>query len=262
MMKQTQKTGDVPLVTVVMPAYNAARYVEEAIGSVITQTVTDWELIVVDDCSADDTCMLVEKLAEKDARIRLVRNAENSGVAKTRNRGLDLARGRYVAFLDSDDIWYPQKLEKQLALLERKKADLCYTSYRLVKAADKAHISNYLVPGETSFEDMLRQNRIGCSTVVMTRELANRHRFTTDFYHEDYVLWLRMLRQGAYFTGLRDVQVDYRFYPTSKAGNKLTSAKHRWEIYRSCLGLSVWKSIGYLADYALAGVGKYWKARG
>ncbi len=250
-----------PLVTVVMPAYNAARYIEESIRSVQSQTVTDWELIVVDDCSADDTCGLVEALAAEDPRIRLVKNEENSGVARTRNRAMDMAQGSFVAFLDSDDIWYSEKLEKQLDVLQGKNADLCYASYRLVKAEDKAPIRNYRVPEDTSFEDMLGQNRIGCSTVLMTRELADRHRFTTEFYHEDYVLWLRMLQQGAKMVGVADTLVDYRYYPTSKAGNKAASAGYRWDIYRRCLGLNVGRSTYYLAQYALAGVKKYWKVQ-
>lgn len=246
-----------PLVSVIMPAYNAAQFIEESIRSVRNQTVTDWELIVVDDCSADETGQFVNRLAAEDPRIRLIRNEVNSGVAKTRNRALDLVRGQYVAFLDSDDIWYPEKLEKQIALLEKKQADLSYSSYRLVRAEDKAPIRNYLVPGETSFADMLSQNRIGCSTVVMTRELADGNRFTTEFYHEDYVLWLRMLQQGAKMAGVPEILVDYRFYPTSKAGNKLNSAKHRWDIYRRCLGLPLAKSAGYLVRYAFAGLRKY-----
>ena len=103
-----------PLVSVVMPAYNVDSFIEEAIASVIVQTITDWELIVIDDCSTDDTRKLVGEMAEKDARIRLVSNASNMGVAKTRNRGLDLCRGQYVALLDSDDYWKPQFLDKVL----------------------------------------------------------------------------------------------------------------------------------------------------
>lgn len=262
MMERVQQNVNAPLVSVVMPAYNAARYIEGSIRSVMAQTVTDWELIVVDDCSDDDTCRIVQTLAAADPRIRLVRSEANSGVAKTRNRAMDLARGQYVAFLDSDDIWYPKKLEKQIALMEDKRAELSYTSYRLVAASDRKPISDYLVPEETSFADMLGQNRIGCSTVVMTRELADRHRFTTDFYHEDYVLWLRMLQDGVKMAGVPEILVDYRYYPTSKAGNKLASAKHRWEIYRRYLGLSGVKSAFYLAQYALAGVRKYHKVQG
>lgn len=246
-----------PLVSVIMPAYNAARFIEESIRSVRNQTVTDWELIVADDCSADETCEIVKRLAVEDSRIRLIHNEVNSGVAKTRNRALDLVRGKYAAFLDSDDIWYPEKLQKQMALLEEKQADLSYTSYRLVKAEDKEPISIYRVPEKTAFEDMLSQNRVGCSTVLMTRELADGFRFGLEYYHEDYVLWLQMLQSGARFAGLTEVQVDYRFYPTSKAGNKLTSAKHRWDIYRRYLKLPCLKSTCCMARYALAGMKKY-----
>lgn len=246
-----------PLVSVIMPAYNAEKYIEEAIQTVMAQTITDWELIVVDDCSTDATCEILRGLASADLRIRLIRNEVNSGVAKSRNHAMDVAQGQFVAFLDSDDMWYPEKLEKQIALLKNKCADLSYTSYRLVTAHDKSAISDYMVPKETSFEDMLGQNHIGCSTVLMTRELADNSRFTTDYFHEDYVLWLRLLRNGAKAVGLSEVQVDYRYYPTSKAGNKFKSAAHRWKIYRGCLGLSRVRSVRYMVRYTIAGIKKY-----
>lgn len=252
---QNQKYS--PVVTVIMPAYNAARYIEEAIRSVQAQTITDWELIVVDDGSSDETCQSVQRLAEEDRRICLICNETNLGAAKTRNRAMELARGQYVALLDSDDIWHPDKLEKQLRLLKTKCADFSYTSYRIVTARDEARIGDYLVPEEASLKDMLKQNRIGCSTVLMRRELADSYRFSDEFYHEDYVLWLQMLQQGVKMAGLREILVDYRYSLASRAGNKLASAKHRWRIYREYLHLPWWKSVWYLLLYAVAGMKKY-----
>lgn len=257
MMEDIQRQEYIPVVTVIIPAYNAAQYIEETVKSVVNQTVTEWELIVVDDHSADETCEIVRQLAAGDRRIRLFCNEVNQGVAKTRNCALEQVRGQYVAFLDSDDIWYPDKLEKQLNLLKTECADFSYTSYRLVTAEENAWIGDYLVPEETSLKDMLGQNRIGCSTVLMRRELADRYRFSDEFYHEDYVLWLQMLRQGVKMVGLRDIMVDYRYSPVSRAGNKLASAMHRWQIYRGYLRLSWRQSVWYLLLYAVAGLKKY-----
>lgn len=248
-----------PLVSIVMPAYNSEQYIERAITSVINQSVNDWELLVIDDGSKDHTCQIVKQMAMEDSRIRLYCNESNMGVAKTRNRALDMSRGAYVAFLDSDDMWYPQKLENQIRALEGKKADLAYASYRLVTPMEGGSCVDYIVPESVDLKSMLSQNYIGCSTVMMTRALADNFRFSTECYHEDYALWLQMLRQGVKMVGSREIMVDYTYYPTSKAGNKIRSAKNRWNIYRNHLGLSVWESLAYFAQYAVAGVNKYRK---
>ena len=166
-----------PLVTVVMPAYRARDYVEAAVRSVVAQTMPRWELLVIDDCSGDDTPRIVEALAREDDRIRLIRNEENMGVARTRNRGLDMARGQFVALLDSDDVWMPEKLERQLALMEKTGADIGYCSYAIVDARGERCRPDYLVPPETDFHSMLGENVIGCSTVVLSRRVLENHRF-------------------------------------------------------------------------------------
>ena len=246
-----------PLVSIVMPAYNSEQYIERAITSVINQSVNDWELLVIDDGSKDHTCQIVKQMAMEDSRIRLYCNESNMGVAKTRNRALDMSRGAYVAFLDSDDMWYPQKLENQIRAIKEKNADMVYTSYRLVTPSDGGTRAEYIVPERVDLSAMLAQNYIGCSTVLMSHKLAADYRFSTECYHEDYALWLRMLQQGVTMIGLSKVQVDYTYYPTSKAGNKFRSAKKRWNIYRQYLGLSRWKSLTYFLQYAVSGIKKY-----
>ena len=255
-MTGTVQKQTVPLVSVVMAAYNAQAVIEKAIRSVLEQTMIDWELIIVDDCSNDSTAAVVRALAQQEPRITLFINEHNAGAAEARNKAMALAKGKYVAFLDADDRWYPHKLEKQLRKLERTKADLVYTSYKLVQACGtQSH--DYVVPEETSFDAMLRQNCIGCSTVLLKRQWTRQNRFTTAYFHEDYVMWLDLLQQGAKLVGLPEILVDYTYCPTSKAGNKLASAKHRWVIYRKHLRLPLFKSVRYLTQYALAGVIKY-----
>lgn len=260
-MKKERDMELTPLVSVVMPAYNAAQYVEETIRSVVAQTVTDWELIVVDDSSADDTCDLVERLAEEDSRIRLVKNAENSGVAMTRNRAMNMARGQYVAFLDSDDIWYPEKLEKQIALMKATCADIVYCSYAIINEDNEKQCSDFLVPEKTDLNAMLIKSVLSCSTVLLTREVVNQYRFSGDYYHEDYILWLRMLKDGKKAHGCTQVLAAYRIRRDSRASNKIRSAQRRWTIYRTYLRMSWIESAYYLTRYALSGVKKYWKAR-
>lgn len=250
-----------PLVSVVMPAYGAEAYIEEAISSVQDQTVTDWELIIVEDCSKDRTLEIAEQLAGKDERIRLVRNEANMGVARTRNRGLDLCRGRYVALLDSDDYWKPQLLEKMIARAEETKADLIYCSYAIVDEQGSALCNDFIVPPETTFQESVIRSVITCSTVLMTEEVARTWRFPTDVYHEDIALWFRILQEGGTARGVPEILAAYRQRANSRSAGKLTSARRRWVIYRKHLKLPFWKSIMVMAQYGYYGFIKYKRRR-
>lgn len=246
-----------PIVSVIMPAYNAERFVEAAIRSVMAQTITDWELLVLEDGSTDGTALVVQKLAQEDHRIHFLPNVSNMGVARTRNRGLDLCRGRYIALLDSDDIWLPDKLEKQLELAERTGADIVYCSYGIIDENSKPCLRDYLVAECISFESLLKENCIGCSTVLLKRKTIERHRFVEDFYHEDYVLWLQLLREGYKAVGCREILTQWRWLANSRSYNKRRSARKRWLIYRRYLSLPLWKSAWCFAGYTILGLRKY-----
>lgn len=252
-----REDGQPRTISVIMPAYNAAPYIETAIRSVMGQTFPDWELIVIDDCSRDSTVDIVERLVKEDSRITLLRNEVNMGVSKTRNRGLDLARGSYVALLDSDDVWHPEKLEAQLARLKQTGADVGYCSYAIVNAEGKKAKADYIVPERVTFHELLRENVIGCSTVMLTSAVARNYRFESGFYHEDYVLWLRLLQDGCRICGNTEVLVDWRFIENSRSFDKRKSAKNRWLIYRKCLGLPLLQSAWAFCGYTLAGMKKY-----
>lgn len=248
-----------PLVSVIMPAYNAQEYIEKAIRSVINQTVTDLEVLVLDDGSTDATCSIVEALSAQDSRIVLIRNDCNMGVARTRNRGLDCFRGRYVAFLDSDDVWRPEKLEVQLLRMQETGAALVYSSYAIVDEAGVKVSADYLVPEKVSYRELLKENIIGCSTVVLSSEIAKKFRFNPEYYHEDYVLWLQILKDEYAVAGCKEVLVNWRYVENSRSYNKLNSAKKRWNIYRKLLKLSILKSTLLFCGYAWAGMRKYRK---
>lgn len=246
-----------PLVSVVMPAYNVDSFIEEAIASVIVQTITDWELIVIDDCSTDDTRKLVGEMAEKDARIRLVSNASNMGVAKTRNRGLDLCRGQYVALLDSDDYWKPRFLEKMLERAEQTGADIIYCSYELVDEQGKKVCNDFIVPPETTFEESIVRSVILPSASLITSDVATESRFPTNMYHEDIALWFQLLKNGKKARGVPAVLVSYRQRANGRSANKILSACRRWTIYRKHLGMPLGKSIVTMVRYGLLGIKKY-----
>ena len=261
-MDSSERKEDRPLVSVIMPAYHAEEYIEAAVSSVMHQTVSDWELIILDDGSQDGTYAVAQRLAVNDGRIKLVRNEKNMGVARTRNRGFALCCGQYVALLDSDDVWHPDKLEKQLARMEQTGAELSYTAYAIVDGDGKKVRADYLVPQWTTFEQMLKQNVIGCSTVMMTAQIAKTHEFIPEFYHEDYVLWLQLLRSGCKAAGCTEVLVDWRYIENSRSFNKQKAAKNRWRIYRENLGLSIPKSVWLTANYGIAGLMKYFRFPG
>lgn len=253
----TQKTQQKPLVSVIMPAYNAERFVEEAILSVVNQTVTDWELIVIDDCSTDHTGAIVEKLAERDDRIRFIKNAENMGVARTRNKGLELFRGKYVALLDSDDYWKSRFLEKMIARAEETEADITYCAYEMVGEDGKKVCNDFLVPPQTDFEQSIVRSVITCSTVLVTAALAESHRFPTNLYHEDIALWFQILRDGGTAYGVTDVLAGYRQRAGSRSAGKFKSACRRWKIYRAHLKLPFVQSVWVMAQYAYYGMMKF-----
>ena len=258
MEHQMAKQND-PLVTVVMPAYRAEAYVEAAVRSVMAQTMPNWELIVIDDCSGDETPEILRALTREDNRVRLVCNEKNMGVARTRNRGMDMARGQFVALLDSDDVWRPEKLERQLALMEKSGADVCYCSYAIVDARGERCRPDYLVPPETDFRRLLGENVIGCSTVVLSRRVLEEHRFITDFYHEDYVLWVTLLREGFRAAGCVEPLVHWRLIEDSRSFNKRKAAGNRWRIFRDYLHLPLGQSLRAFAVYGMASIRKYFR---
>ncbi len=245
--------------SVIMPAYNASAYIEEAIRSVMEQTYTNWQLLVIDDGSGDDTCAIVLGLAEADERIRLIRNEQNMGVAKTRNRGLDLCQGSYVALLDCDDWWHPLKLEKQVALAKETGADMIYCSYGIMDEQGGKLCEDFLVPAETDYKKCMIQSVISCSTALLSREIAEKYRFRTDFYHEDLVLWLELLRDGYQARGNQEVLAKYRVSRGSRASNKLKSAIERWKICRHCMKEGFFTSVGVLFQYGMLAIKKYRK---
>lgn len=246
-----------PAVSVIMPAYNCAAFLPAAVASVQAQTVNNWELIIVDDHSRDDTLALARQLAASDSRIRVLANEQNLGVSQTRNRAIGEARGTFIACLDSDDIWLPRKLELQLSLLAASGADLCYCSYSIIDQEGKPCKADYIVPEQVDYEGLLRENVMQCSTMVMPAHIARKYPFTREFYHEDYVLGLSVLRDGGKAVGCAQVLSHYRHLENSRSANKLLAAKNRWLIYRDLLHLPLGKRLGVFLAYATAGLRKY-----
>lgn len=248
-----------PIVSVVMPAYNAEKFVRQAIESVQNQTVSDWELFVIDDCSSDGTFSAAEQAAKGDDRIVVLRNDQNSGVSRTRNRGIDLAKGEYIAFLDSDDFWHPEKLYKQLEKIKKDKAQICYCAYTIVGADGNKVRADYLVPEQMTFQQLLKENSMQCSAMMIQADVLKKTKFKTEYFHEDYILGLDLLRSGCKAVGCSELLLNWRYIEGSRSFNKAKSAKNRWKIYRDYLKLPILQSVMVFGFYTFGGFRKYFR---
>ena len=243
------------LVSVVMPAYNCAASIGDSIESVLCQDVP-LELIVVNDRSPDDLDAAMAKYLH-DERVVYVTNQVNMGAAMSRNRAMEMARGKYIAFLDSDDIWLPGKLKKQVDLLEQSGNVLCCTARALMtpEGVDDGRILP--VAEVISYRDLLRHNCIACSSVLIRTEAAREFPMGHEDSHEDYIMWLQVLRKYGDARGINEPLLRYRLSNTGKSGSKLHSAKMTFKVYRY-MGFSLPKSLLCFASYAINGVKKYY----
>jgi len=244
------------LVSVITPAYNAAAYVQRAIVSVQAQDYADWEMLVVDDCSGDSTRETVAELAAADPRIRLITQTTNQGPAMAREAALRASRGRYLAFLDSDDWWLPQKLSRQLAFMQETGTALSYTEYRRVRADGSAPGSLIKVPDSLNYRQLLRNTAIGTSTAMVDRSITGELHMTHTYY-DDFVLWLDILRSGRVARGLHQDLMRYRVLGGSVSRNKVRSGRKVWQTYRQIEGLSYFRSAWCFLGYATKGVIKH-----
>ena len=247
---------DFGLISIIMAAYNAEHTIEEAINSVINQTYTNWELIVVNDCSSDNTVNLVENFCKNDIRIKTVNNSFNSGASKTRHNGLVRAAGSWIAILDSDDIWVSDKLEKQIKLQKETNAELIFTGSSFIN--DKGmHLPWILhVPKKIFYNQLLKQNIISNSSVLVKKELYEKYEAIGDNIHEDFACWLKILKTGVCAYGIDEPLLIYRISSNSKSGNKIKSTFMNWNTYRY-IGLNVFTSFYYEMHYIINGILKY-----
>jgi len=243
------------LVSVITPAFLAAEHIGEAIRSVIAQDHQDWEILVVDDGSPDETAGVVESFSRNDSRIRLIRQP-NSGPAAARQRGLDEANGRYVAFLDADDYWVPEKLSRQLRFMRRNRAALGFTAFRRISEDGSTMGRLIYVPESIDYDGLLRNTTIATSTVMIDRERSGEFRMQSTYY-DDYALWLNILRRGHVAWGLNEDLMRYRVVNGSVSRNKIKSAYWVWRLYRDVEGLPLKKAISCFAGYAFRGAVKY-----
>ncbi len=243
-----------PAVSVVTPVWNAAATLAATVASVRAQTFPDWEMLLVDDGSTDGSRALAEALAAADPRIRVLAQGSNTGAAAARNRAIRAARGRYIAFLDADDLWRPEKLARQVPVLAAGHL-LVFSAYRRI-AADGRPLGIVRPPPRVSREGLLRGNAIGCLTAVYDSAALGRVEMPPIARRQDYGLWLELLRRTPHAIGLPEVLADYRVRAGSLSGDKGAAARATWALYREVEGLPRLRAAWYFAHYAVGGVAK------
>jgi glycosyltransferase involved in cell wall biosynthesis len=238
-----------------MPSHDATAFIDRGIASVLLQSLSDLELIVVDDCSTDDTVAKVEDLASRDPRVRLILRRTNGGPAETRNEGVAAAKGRYVAFLDADDVWHPEKLELQIAAMNEVGALLSYTDFRTINVTSGVTRIR-TAPATVSYDMLLRNNVIGCSTAIYDAATLGKRYFPRIRRRQDFGLWLDILRDIPLAHRCGGVLTDYTLRPGSVSSNKITSAMFTWRLFREIERLPLHKAVYYFTQYAISGFTK------
>lgn len=241
------------LVSIIMPTYNSVKYVLESVSSVIDQTYINWELIIVDDASNDSTVLSLKEISRQDERIKIIYLDVNSGSAVSRNTGIKLAKGDFIAFLDSDDIWLPNKLEKQINFMLLNNVDFSYSAYQ--KSNEEGDVlGDVNVPAKVSYEDLLKVCSIGCLTAIYDVRRLGKIYMPLIRRRQDLGLWLRILRKVPFAYGLNEPLAQYRVRSDSISANKKIAAQYTWRLYRDIEELSLMRSLYFFSHYAVNGV--------
>lgn len=244
------------LVSIITPSYQSAQFVTQTIESVLSQTHQNWEMIIVDDVSPDNSNEIIEGYIHKDSRFRLIKLDKNSGPATARNRAIEEARGRYIAFLDADDLWLPQKLEKQIVHMKSNNLPFTYSSYYIIDESDR-DLGHFTTQESISYASMLKTCSVGCLTAIYDSRLLGKVFMPDILKRQDYGLWLKILREIKTAKGLLEPLAVYRIRKKSVSSNKLKAAYYQWKIYREIEKLNLFKSSYNFVHYAYHGLKKY-----
>ena len=246
------------MISVIIPAYNCGRTIGRAVRSALCQTTEEEiEVLVIDDASEDATAQAVEEIKkEAGEKIRYFRNEKNLGAAETRNAGIRIAKGEYIAFLDADDWWDKDKLKKQAELLKKTNAPLVYTGRELMQPDGTSTGKVIEAPETADYRSLLYTNCIPCSSVLIKTDVAREFYMCHDELHEDYILWLRVLKKYGKAYGINEPLLKSGLSRGGKSRNKLKSARMHCGVYRY-LGIPTWKALGLFVCYAVNGIRKY-----
>lgn len=234
------------LVSIITPTYNCGKFIGETIESVQKQTYTNWEMIIVDDCSRDDTKAVVERYQQEDSRIKYHCLTENSGAAVARTKAMELATGQYIAFLDSDDLWMKNKLEKQIKFMQENDYAFSSTSYQHMSESGQMLEKVLQAIPKTDYNRLLLDCPVGNSTVMYDVSKMGKFQVPHIRKRNDDALWLAMLKKEQYCYGLSEVLMKYRLRNNSISSNKWSLVKYTWKLYRDIEHLSVFTSVWHI----------------
>lgn len=245
------------LVSIIVPVYNVEKFIVETMECVRAQSYDNWELLLVEDVSTDGTKEVIETyLHEKpDERIHLICQPENKGAAHARNRGLKEAAGRFIAYLDADDLWEPEKLEKQLAFMEERQAAFSFTGYEFADEEGKGLGKIVQVPATINYKEALKNTTIFTTTVMFDTDKIEKNMLNMPIIKsEDTALWWKVLRNGYIAYGLNENLVKYRRAGKSLSSNKLEAVRRIWNLYRKAEGMSIFSSAYHFCFWAVRAV--------
>jgi teichuronic acid biosynthesis glycosyltransferase TuaG len=238
-----------PLVSIITPSWNVEHLIGETILSVQAQTLGDWELLIADDCSTDNTPAVIESYAAKDPRVKLIRQPRNGGPALARQAAIEQAQSRFIAFLDSDDLWLPAKLERQVAFAREHRAALSFTAFRRISEDGSATGRLIGVPASLTYDQLLKNTSIATLTALIDRDIAGNIAMKNEGY-DDFCLWLSILKPGHVAWGLNEDLARYRVRGVSVSSRRMRAASWVWHIYRHVERLSLLKSAWCFAHWS------------
>lgn len=245
------------LVSIIVPVYNAEKFIRETMDCVVAQTYSHWELLLVEDGSSDGTVGAIEEYIKekREARIRLIMQPENMGAAKARNRGLQEASGRYIAYLDADDLWIPEKLEHELRFMREKQAAFAFTGYEFADENGRGTGKIVRVPATLNYRQALSNTTIFTTTVMFDTQRISKEMLEMPIIKsEDTALWWKVLRNGYTAYGLNENLVKYRRAGKSLSSNKLEALRRIWNLYRKAEGMGILDSAWHFCFWAFRAV--------
>lgn len=245
------------LVSIITPSFNSEKFIAETIASVQNQTYSNWEMIIVDDCSKDKTVEIVEEIIKSDGRIKLIRLEKNSGPAIARNTGIYAVSGKYMTFLDADDIWFSDFIENSIKTITEQGIHFVFSSYRRSDESLNFVYSDFIVPQKVTYYDILKTNSISCLTAFIDIETLGKKTMPEVFKRQDMGLWLKYLKEIPFAYGIKEPKAIYRIRKNSLSRKKTDLLKYQWQFYRNVENLNVFRSCYYMAHWMYRGFLKY-----
>jgi teichuronic acid biosynthesis glycosyltransferase TuaG len=245
------------LVSIITPSYNSEKFISETIKSVQNQTYSNWEMIIVDDCSGDKTVEIIQNFMEDDHRIHLIQLNKNSGPAKARNFGIEKISGQFMTFLDADDIWFPEFIQNSIQTINTSGVDFVFSSYKRSNENLEFVYSDFIVPKKVTYTDILKSNSISCLTAFINIEVLGVKKMPDILKRQDMGLWLKYLKEMPFAFGIQEPMAIYRIRENSLSRNKKNLLKYQWQFYYKVEKLGFFPSVYYMLQWMARGFLKY-----